>query len=349
MKYFIVCNALTVFDNEVYPKMSAAMVSPAATSSTPCNKHNGRLTRTAVSYITNELESRYLEMDKVVKFLRTTDAVITGGAATNAIVASFGHTDHVTSLPNKSDIDFMVFSPMAPRTVPTAEQWRAAYESADGAFKVPEVAKYRAEMALARTMRNMVIAQFEEVMKPAGYVRSWAHSMEEYLPEVTTAGDRLFTTGSKVKYSVIYYTKTLPDGTELTTNLVFVNESLHEAMTKVDISLTAGFITSHYGKTWHYEHAYPDDVEKLVVCWSQPEATHTDRQYARMVKYGARYGVNPRFTLTPDEFIAVYDKLPEMCDITLKVAEGYEMPLAVLRRIRGLGAFSGVIVATDAG
>ncbi len=327
--------------------MSAATVSPAATSNAPCKKHNGRLTREAVSYITNELESRDLEVDKVIKFLRTTDAVITGGAATNAIVASFGHC--VTGLPNTSDIDFMVYSPIGPSTVPTTEQWRAAYESADGAFKVPEVAKYRAEMALARTMRNMVIAQFEEVMKPAGYVRSWAHSMTEYVPEVTTAGDRLFTTGSKVKYSVIYYKKTVSGGTELTTNLVFVNEPLHEVMTKVDISLTAGFITSYHGKAWNYEHAYPDDVEKLVVRWSQPEATHTDRQYARMAKYGARYGENPRFTLTPDEFIAVYDKLPELCDVTLKVTEGYEMPLAVLRRIRGLGAFSGVIVVTDTG
>lgn len=324
--------------------MSAATVTPAATSSAPCNKHNGRLTREAVSYITNELESRDLEVDKVIKFLRTTDAVITGGAATNAIVASFGHTDRVTALPNTSDIDFMVYGPIGPRTFPTAEQWRAAYESAEGAFKAPEVAKYRAEMALARTMRNMVIAQFEEVMKPAGYVRSWAHSMAEYEPEVTTAGDRLFTTGSKVKYSVIYFKKTLPDGTELTTNLVFVNEPLHEVMTKVDISLTAGFITSHYGKMWHFEHAYPDDVEKLVVRWSQPEATHTDRQYARMVKYGARYGVAARFTLTPDEFISVYDKLPELCDVELKVSEGYEMPLSVRRRARGLGPFSTVIM-----
>lgn len=263
--------------------------------------------------------------------MRETGIVIGGGFATNVLMHEAGHK--VQSLPDSADIDFYVYGCLPP-PLPTDEAVvaRMRTETRDTLlFNCPEYAKYESEVRMASIMRDKVLAQFNACVYGSGYAIVCGEPAE-YEREKTTAGDVLFTSTSPVDYKVYFYSRQ-HKGTTQKLNLVLVNVPLFVAMTKVDIGITAGFITG----SLTYHHAAPQDINARRVCWQQPAASHTPRQIARLEKYRLRYGIRPEYTFTIDEYIAAYDTLPENSQVTLTVSSVADvMTPVVKRRIRGM-------------
>jgi hypothetical protein len=262
-----------------------------------------------------------------------TGIVIGGGLATHVLAKEAGHA--VGYLPEASDIDFYVYGCLPPK-LPAG-----CCGSSDAAnlFANPVYAKYISDCRSAKLLKDHVMRTFFKFTLAVGYEQTLSdEDASSYAVEYTAEGDRLFTTTGKVGYSVLFLTRSLGEGEpSQKLNLVFVDTPLHTVMTKVDLGLTAGFLTASCFNQWMYHHAKPEDINTLSVRWLQPESTHTTRQRARMFKYSVRYNTTPLLTMTIPKFIADYDTLPEDCKITLLVDNAEQIKeQPVDRRIRGL-------------
>lgn len=291
----------------------------------------GPLDETA--FLESELVYRgFANLNALRSMMVSTNIVLGGGLATHELLRQFGHHTDIGGLPAESDLDFYVYGCMSP-PAPPAE----AYAGGPGVmFRSPAAAKYDADCRVAAAMKRHVHAEFTKCVRAAGYEQVWDYDdILSYEPERTATGDRIFTTGSDIRYSVLFFKRPMPEGQTQVINLVFVNAPMQTVMTKVDIGLTAGFLTTSISGYWNYHHAAPQDLVSKRVAWLQPESTHTPRQQARLAKYCARYRVLPSFTLTAAQFLAQYDDLPDECNIVLRVKES-EKTTALLRRVRGL-------------
>lgn len=305
-----------------------------------CIAHSGMITD--LSLLQSELRRYGFKSYELGAMMKATGLVIGGGFATNILLRHAGHP--VPPLPAGADIDFYVFGCLPPR-VPDDTSVFGHGDITDIQFRSAGAARYYAECRVASTLRALVREQFGTYVRKAGY--TWSMASEEeartYTREASTAGDRFLTTGSSIAYIVEYFKRTLDCGTTQTLNLVFVSEPLHTVMTKVDIALTAGFIAGNCYDTWSYHHASPQDLRDLTVRWMQPEATHTERQLARMAKYCARYRVGPSYTFTAAQFLAEYDTLPEVCKITIKCKQADAADPKVMRRVRGMSHAADIV------
>lgn len=260
-----------------------------------------------------------LDMDRVINTLRDTSMVIGGGFIVNHILAMNGIDKPLCP---SSDIDFYVYGgipPLFTGSVTDRKAWN----------------KYNSERHHAIAFRTMVTRRFYELITSAGY--SYSCRDDDYICERTESGDRIFTTGSKIRLQVLTYTAAI-NGQTKKLNLVFSDTNMHDFITKVDISLTAGFIcpNSDY-QSFDYYHAAPQDVVEHKLKWMEPDSTHTQRQKERMVKYRTRYDLLETLKMTTAEFIRDYDTLPdEHIHIELNGTEDMIHSKPVVRRVLGL-------------
>jgi hypothetical protein len=285
------------------------------------------------AFLDSELMHRgFTNLNALRAMMVDTNIVLGGGLATHELLRQFGHHYDIGDLPAESDLDFYVYGCLPPSAPPAEE-----YHGGPGVmFRSAAAAKYDADCRVAAAFKRHVHGEFTKCVVAAGYSQVWEmEDIQSYETERTTAGDRFLTTGSQIRYSVLFFRRTTPGGRTQTINLVYVNAPLQTVMTKVDIGLTAGFLTTSISGYWSYHHAAPQDLVAKRVAWLQPESTHTPRQQARLAKYCARYRVLPSFTLTAAQFLAQYDDLPDECNIVLQVKES-EKTTALLRRVRGL-------------
>lgn len=265
-----------------------------------------------------------LDMQLVINLMRDTSMVIGGGFMVNHILAMNGIDKPLCP---SSDIDFYVYGgipPLYTDPLPVSEVLnRKAWN------------KYNSERQHAIAFRTMVTRRFYELVNPAGY--NYACTDSDYSCERTEAGDRIFTTGSKIRLNVLTYTATI-NGQTKKLNLVFTDTDMYDFITKVDISLTAGFFcpNSMY-QSFDYHHAAPQDVIEHRLKWLQPESTHTPRQKERMAKYRTRYNLLETLKMTTAEFLRNYDTLPdENIHIELKGTEDEIHSKPVVRRVVGM-------------
>lgn len=252
-----------------------------------------------------------------------------GGFATNILLAHFGHS--VRPLPAGADIDFYMYSP-------DTNAHHATYDPiSDSLFADPELALRDELSRFAAARKQAALQQFIDFLRETGgYKVASPPDLRDYQVEPSVRGDRFLTSGSTITYSVLYLRRTIPwNGTTQSINLVIVNEPIHTVMTKVDISLTAGFITGSPSDVWIYHHAAPADLAAFRLRWMQQQSTHTPRQIARLEKYCARYSILPSYIFTPDEFIEAFDTLPDQCILHIE-CRADDAPPPVRRRILGL-------------
>lgn len=262
-----------------------------------------------------------LDMHKVIAMMRDTSMVIGGGFMVNHILAMNGLDKPLC--PN-ADLDFYVYGGIPPIFHGSSVDKKAW-------------SKHNSERLQAVAFRSMITRRFYDLVHPLGY----DYSMDdegEYDCERTEMGDRIFTTGSNIRMQVLTY-RAVINGQNKKLNLVFSDTNMYDLITKVDISLTAGFfcVSSMYTDTFDYHHAVPQDVREHKLKWMQPESTHTPRQKARMAKYRTRYGLLETLKMTTAEFIRDYDSLPdEHIHIELKGTEDEIHSKPVVRRVLGL-------------
>lgn len=260
-----------------------------------------------------------LDMDHVISMMRDTTMVIGGGFMVNHILAM---NELEKPLCPSSDIDFYVYGGIPPIFTGSPldrKNWN----------------RHNSERMHATAFRSMVIQRFGELIASAGY--GFACGDDDYSCEITEAGDRVFTTGSNIRMQVLTY-KAKINGQTKKLNLVFSDANMYDFITKVDISLTAGFLCASSGyKTFDYHHAAPQDVIEHTLKWMEPESTHTPRQKARMTKYRTRYDMEELLKMTTSEFIRDYDTLPdENIHIELQGTEDEIHSKPVVRRVLGM-------------
>ena len=260
-----------------------------------------------------------LDMERVIGMMRDTSMVIGGGFMVNHILAMNGIDKPLCP---SSDIDFYVYGGIVPSFTGSS-------------FDRKAWSQYNSERIQVNAFRNMITRRFYELVNPLGY--TYACSGDDYDCERTESGDRIFTTGSDIRMQVLTY-KAQINGQEKKLNLVFTDTNMYDFITKVDISLTAGFFcASSAYQTFDYHHAAPQDVVVHKLKWMQPESTHTPRQKARMAKYRTRYNLLETLKMTTAEFIRDYDSLPdELIHIELKGTEDEIHSKPVVRRVLGL-------------
>ncbi len=273
-----------------------------------------------------------LDMDRVVNMMRDTSMVIGGGFMVNHILAMNGLDKPLCP---SSDIDFYVYGGIIPQVF-TGGSDRKAWN------------KYNSERQHAVAFRTMVTRRFYELVNPVGY--NYACTDSDYNCERTETGDRIFTTGSKIRLNVLTYTATI-NGQTKKLNLVFSDTDMYDFIAKVDISLTAGFLCPNYGyQSFDYHHAAPQDVIEHRLKWLEPDSTHTPRQKERMAKYRTRYDLLETLKMTTAEFIHDYDTLPdENVHIELKGTEDEIHSKPVVRRVLGMPSvkFSIAVVSSS--
>jgi hypothetical protein len=260
-----------------------------------------------------------LDMKKVLQMMQDTSAVIGGGFMVNHILAMNGIDKPLCPA---ADIDFYVYGGISPVcTVP---------------FGCQGYREYLSKSIQARTFRTLVTRRFYDLVSSVGYTYAYPNE-DDYMTEQTTEGDRVFTSRSNIRMSVIYYSAVI-NGIKKTLNLVFCDTDLYTFIQKVDISLTAGFLCpSSYSESFDYHHAAPQDVIEGRLAWMQPESTHTPRQIARMEKYRQRYNLLEHMKMSTDEFIRDWDSLPDKnIRITLVGTEDEIHSQSVIRRVLGL-------------
>jgi hypothetical protein len=261
-----------------------------------------------------------LDVERVIAMMRDTSMVIGGGFMVNHILAMNGLDKPLC--PN-SDIDFYVYGGISPMFHGSSFDRTASN-------------KHNSERIQATAFRTMVTRRFYDLVNPAGYSYGFGEE-NEYNCERTEAGDRVFTTGSDIRMQVLTY-KAQINGQNKKLNLVFTDTNMYDFITKVDISLTAGFFCANSAyQTFDYHHAAPQDLLELKLKWMQLDSTHTPRQKARMAKYRTRYNLMETLNMTTAEFIRDYDTLPdEQIHIELKGTEDNIYSKPVVRRVLGL-------------
>ena len=260
-----------------------------------------------------------LEMSQVLRMMQDTSMVIGGGFMVNHILAMTGLDKPICPA---ADLDFYVFG-----GIPSIFS---------GTYTGKEYREHLSKRIQARTFRSLVTRRFWELVSPLGYKHSVPHE-SDYVIERTETGDRVFTSGSNIRMSVMYYAATI-NGVKKHLNLVFCDTDMYTFISKVDISLTAGFFCpSTYGENFDYHHAAPEDVIQHRLAWLQPESTHTARQIARLGKYRERYDLLEQKKMTTAEFVRDWDTLPdEHVHLTLVGTEDEIYSAPVVRRVLGL-------------
>lgn len=260
-----------------------------------------------------------LDMERVIIAMRDTSMVIGGGFMVNHILAM---NELDKPLCPSSDIDFYVFGGIPPIFTGSS-------------FDRKNWNKYNSDRLQAVAFRTMVTRRFDELICSASYAYSFGDSDYQY--ERTESGDRIFTTGSDIRMQVLTYKATI-NGQTKKLNLVFSDTNIYEFITKVDISLTAGFLCPNSGyQSFDYHHASPKDVIEHRLAWQEPESTHTPRQKERMAKYRTRYDLLESLKMTTTEFIRDYDSLPdENIHIELQGSEDEIHSKPVVRRVLGM-------------
>jgi hypothetical protein len=195
---------------------------------------------------------------------------------------------------------------------------------------------YFAQKHREDTFYRLVLRQFREFVTESGYEEQ-ALPEGTYGDEITSAGTRLFTTGSNVRMRIHYFKATI-NGLEKTLNLIFTDKPIPEVMRSVDISVCACYMWATSPTMIGYYHAHPFDVENRLLSWVEPDSTHTPRQIARWNKYTVRYGLRETRALTVAQFLETYDSLADNGIYVLRgtIAEFSSTP--VVRRIRGMPA-----------
>jgi hypothetical protein len=303
-------------------------------SGVPLVDYTGRLSSRVSCFTDIEIIRYGFNTASVYDLMRKTGIQIGGGFATNSLVNEAGHV--VKALPEGADIDFYVYGCLPPKT-PDSHDWCTwNHQNFKLRSSDPVAAKYFDDCEVSSRNKATVLTTFVEFARHAGYIQTLAPCDESagYEAEYTSDGDRLFTTTSKVKYALYFFSRTTAGGVIQKLNLVMVDTPLAIVQTKVDIGLTAGMLSRDY-LGWKYTHPVPQNLIDLRVSWLQPESTHTPRQMARLEKYGDRYAVLPRFILKAKDFLSSYDTLPDKCDITLAVKPS-ENNKALERRVKGM-------------
>jgi hypothetical protein len=260
-----------------------------------------------------------LDMERVIRAMRDTSMVIGGGFMVNHILAM---NELDKPLCPSSDIDFYVYGGIPPIFTGSSidrKNWN----------------NYNSERLQAVAFRSMISRRFDELISLASYAYSIGDNDYQY--ERTESGDRIFTTGSNIRMEVLTYKATI-NGQTKKLNLVFSDTNMYDFITKVDISLTAGFLCTNSGyQTFDYHHASPQDVIEHRLKWMEPESTHTPRQKERMAKYRTRYDILESLKMTTSEFIRDYDTLPdENIRIELQGTEDEIHSKPVVRRVLGM-------------
>jgi hypothetical protein len=260
-----------------------------------------------------------LDMERVITAMRDTSMVIGGGFMVNHILAM---NELDKPLCPSSDIDFYVYGGI-PSIFTGSSFDRKSWNN------------YNSERQQAIAFRTMITRRFYELVAAAGYNYSCGDS--DYCCESTESGDRIFTTGSNIRMHVLTYKATI-NGQIKKLNLVFSDTNMYDFITKVDISLTAGFLCTNSGyQSFDYHHASPQHVIEHRLVWQEPESTHTPRQKERMAKYRTRYDLLESLKMTTTEFIRDYDTLPdENIHIELKGTEDEIHSKPVVRRVLGM-------------
>lgn len=193
---------------------------------------------------------------------------------------------------------------------------------------------YFAQKHREDTFYRLVLRQFREFVTERGYEEQ-ALPMGTYGDEITSAGTRLFTTGSNVRMRIHYFKATI-NGLEKTLNLIFTDTPIPDVVRSVDISVCACYMWATSATMIGYYHAHPFDVENKLLRWVEPDSTHTPRQIARWNKYSMRYGLREVNTLTVAQFLETYDSLVDNSIYVLigTMAEFTSTP--VVRRICGM-------------
>jgi hypothetical protein len=271
-----------------------------------------------------------LNMENVINMMRDTSMVIGGGFMVNHILAMNGIDKPLC--PN-SDIDFYVYggvTPLFDGTLTDKNAW----------------SKFVSERIHATTFKSMVQRRFLELVSPVGY--EYVPLDENYECERTESGDRVYTTGSKIRMNILAY-KAKINGYDKKLNLIFMDTTVYDFITKVDITLTAGFFcASGYYQTFDYHHAVPKDVIEHRLNWMEPDSTHTPRQIERMSKYRTRYNLLQTLKMSTAEFVRNFDALPdEHVQIDLVGTEDEIHSKPVVRRVLGMPGVKFTIALTS--
>ena len=285
----------------------------------PLFSHSGQVSQ--IDRLRHNFALFGLDIGKVIALMNDTSMVIGGGFMVNHILAMNGLDKPLC--PN-SDIDFYVYGGIPP-----------IFHGSS--FDKKAWSKHNSERIQAVAFRSMVTRRFYDLVHPLGY-NYGCEEEGEYDCERTESGDRIFTTGSNIRMQVLTY-RAVINGQNKKLNLVFSDTNMYDLITKVDISLTAGFfcVSTVYPDVFDYHHAAPQDVLDRRLKWMQPESTHTPRQKARMAKYRTRYGLLETLKMTTAEFIRDYDTLPdEHIHIELNGTEDEIHSKPVVRRVLGL-------------
>lgn len=271
-----------------------------------------------------------LDMKQVITMMGDTSMVIGGGFMVNHIMAMTGIDKPLCP---SSDIDFYVYGGITPLFNGEASDQKVWGE-------------YNSKRVQAAAFRNLVTRRFYELVHPLGY--NYTYGDGDYNCEHTESGDRIFTTGSKIRMQVLNYQATI-NGHIKKLNLVFSDTNMYDLITKVDIGLTAGFFcaNSNYA-TFDYHHAAPLNVLEHRLEWMEPGSTHTPRQKERMAKYRTRYNLLETMKMTTTEFIRDFDTLPDdNIHIELKGTEDEIHSKPVVRRVLGLPSVRFSIAVTS--
>jgi hypothetical protein len=260
-----------------------------------------------------------LDMKRVITMMGDTSMVIGGGFMVNHILAMTGIDKPLCP---SSDIDFYVHGGITP-----------LFNGDSSDRKV--WGEYNSKRVQAAAFRSLVTRRFYELVHPLGY--DYTYGDADYNYERTESGDRIFTTGSKIRMQVLTY-QGIINGRAKKLNLVFTDTNMYELITKVDIGLTAGFFCANSNYVaFDYHHAAPMDVLEHRLEWMEPGSTHTPRQKERMAKYRSRYNLLETMKMTTVEFIRDYDTLPdENIHIQLVGTEDEIHSKPVVRRVLGL-------------
>ena len=246
--------------------------------------------------------------DAVYRMMADTSITIGGGFLAGYLL---GYLDP------SSDIDFYVHGGVAKqRDATMTDEVYFAQKHREDAF-------YR-----------LVLRQFKAFVTEQGYEEQ-ALPEGTYGDEITSAGTRLFTTGSNVRMRIHYFKATI-NGLEKTLNLIFTDTPIPDVVRSVDISVCACYMWATSPMMIGYYHAHPFDIEHRLLRWVEPDSTHTDRQITRWNKYSVRYGLREARALTLAQFIEEYDTLPENGIYVLCGPQDQFRSLPVTRRVRGM-------------
>ena len=288
--------------------------------------HSGDLPERATRFLKEELDTFGLNVSKIAAMIDETYAVIGGDLMTNVLAYTYAKDrDSVKPLMRATrdlcestvpEIDIFVGGCIPP---PQPDPFRVDY-GGGFLFKNSTWAKYDQDVRMAARRKREVCAAFDRCIFRTDYKRVYPISDEE--DDDTNSS------------SCIVYARQA-GAIQQKLNLVFLNMPIYTAMSKMDLSLNAGFLTHIGCGYWMYHHAVPADIYNLEVHWMHPEITHTSHQRARMEIYCRRYNYVPNFILSPIQFIAIYDDLPEKCTITLCAKPSEKTP-GLMRRVRGM-------------